>query len=159
MHPLVKTELDTTVMSQPPVHSTHSLRHIRLSRCTALLIYRTTSHAHSRQRFLTVSGPITLSLVEEAFSYDSFFWDRDMQQRLVSPAKMRTLTATLKLESARSRASESFTHLGAGQSISLDDLLDVLLLFTLQDEQKVLQLWHGEGMPLEGKEQENCQSM
>ena len=43
--------------------STHSLRHIRLSRCKALLISRIISHAHSRQLSLSliVLRPVSLS--------------------------------------------------------------------------------------------------
>ena len=50
--------------------------------------------------------------------------------------------------SARGGTSKSLLHPGAGKSVSLHDLLDVLFLFTLQDTHEVLQLRHGEGVPL-----------
>lgn len=54
------------------------------------------------------------------------------------------------LGSARSGARQGVLHPGAGQGVALHDLLDVFLFFTLQDTEEVLQLRHGEGVPLWG---------
>lgn len=60
-----------------------------------------------------------------------------------------------RLASAGSRASQHSLHLGAGLSIPLDYLLDVFLLLPLQNAQEVLQLRHGEGMPLGEEKNKN----
>lgn len=56
--------------------------------------------------------------------------------------------------SVGSRARQRFLHLGAGLGVALHDLLDVLLFLPLQDAQEVLQLGHGEGVPLEEEKSE-----
>ena len=66
---------------------------------------------------------------------------------MVQPRGAR-LTPRRRVVSTGGRASQSLLHLSAGQSVALHYLLDVLLLFTLQNAQEVLQLGHGEGMPL-----------
>lgn len=53
------------------------------------------------------------------------------------------------------RAGQNFLHPGAGLGVALHYLLDVLLFLPLQNAQEVLQLGHGEGMPLE---EENCKN-
>lgn len=58
------------------------------------------------------------------------------------------------LASAGSGARQGLLHPGAGQGVSLHDLLDVFLFFTLQNAQEVLQLRHGEGVPLLGGKEE-----
>lgn len=55
------------------------------------------------------------------------------------------------LHSVGSRAGQHFLHPGAGLGVALHYLLDVLLFLPLQDAQEVLQLRHGEGVPLEEK--------
>lgn len=54
-----------------------------------------------------------------------------------------------RVVSAGGGAGQDLVHLGAGQSVALHDLLDVLLLFPLQNAEEVLQLWHGESVPLD----------
>lgn len=52
---------DQRLICQSSSLSTHSLRHIRLSRCKALLISRIISHAHPRQLSLIVLRAVSFS--------------------------------------------------------------------------------------------------
>lgn len=58
------------------------------------------------------------------------------------------------LASAGSGARQGLLHPGAGQGVPLHDLLDMFLFFALQNAQEVLQLRHGEGVPLLGGREE-----
>lgn len=58
------------------------------------------------------------------------------------------------LGSARRGARQGVLHPGAGQGVTLHDLLDVFLFFTLQNTEEVLQLRHREGVPLWGGRKE-----
>lgn len=60
-----------------------------------------------------------------------------------------------RLASVGSRAGQRFLHPGAGLGVPLHYLLDVLFFLPLQDAQEVVQLRHGEGVPLEGEKSKN----
>lgn len=79
-------------------------------------------------------------------------------QVMVQPRGARSNPAR-RVVSTRSGASQRLLHLDAGEGITLHYLLDVLLFFTLQDTQEVLQLGHGEGMPLQVENRKNCISV
>lgn len=150
-----KTLLDTTrLICQSSLLSTHSLRHIRLSRCKALL-----SHHFTRTFALALSHCLAPCLTL-SFTQEAFFFSYVSLGSLDAAMTGHHLPMTAKPRGARSnpfdagdvsaggRASQSLLHFSAGESVSLHYLLHVFLLFTLQNAQEVLQLRHGEGMPL-----------
>lgn len=137
------TGYDHRLICQSSLLSTHSLRHIRLSGCKALLISRIISHAHSRYSSLSLSCALSHSLFHWRGILGHALWDLWMQRWRVSfrwPSSQGSarLNPQRRLISAWSWACQGLLHLIAGQSIPLHYLLDVFLFFTLQNAQEVL---------------------
>lgn len=104
------------------------------------------SHAHC------LAPCLTLSFTEEGFQVmfsGVFGCSDDWSCSGYCPAKRCTFKFPRRgLVSAGGGACQGVLHFVAGQSVPLHYLLDVLLFFPLQDAQEVLQLGHGESMPL-----------
>lgn len=110
------------------------------------------SHTHIRAGALSLCRALSHSFTAEAFRVvfsGIFGCSDDWSSSGDYPAKRCMFNPVGGVISARGGAAQSLQHLRTGHSIPLQDLLDVFLLLTLQNTQEVLQLGHGEGVPLQ----------